>query len=151
MSCPRLVAAIAAAYWKTARRSTATTRAVSSPTNSWGREPPLPTYLPSDPTVRPTSVGAAISSPVRTTWSASTNAVRPRNGRKRPISRARVTLVGVAAGGRAWAAAGVTGMAGGSGAGGGNETTARMEAVILSRRLFLLTGRAHGQVLCDRR
>jgi hypothetical protein len=30
-------------------------------------------------------------------------------------------------------------------------TTARMEAVILSRRLFLLTGRAHGQVLCDRR
>jgi hypothetical protein len=30
-------------------------------------------------------------------------------------------------------------------------TTARMEAVILSRQLFLLTGRAHGQVLCDRR
>jgi hypothetical protein len=30
-------------------------------------------------------------------------------------------------------------------------TTARMEAVILSRRLFLLTGRARGQVLCDRR
>jgi hypothetical protein len=30
-------------------------------------------------------------------------------------------------------------------------TTARMEAVILSRRIFLLTARACGKVLCGRR